>query len=241
MDYISDKLILNKSIMIDPTQTVGQLVAEDFRRGAALRSFGIDFCCGGGKSLEEACARKGVNVAAVQAALEASDARHPGTNAHRFSQWSPAFLAQYIVEEHHTYVRDTLPVLVAFASKVAKVHGDGYPANTVIADLVVELRDEMEAHLEKEERDTFPLVGRLADLRVDEVQALLRSLEHEHEHVGGVMAQIRSLTEAYTPPLWACATWRALWAKLEEFEADLHAHVHLENNILFPKIRAALS
>lgn len=226
--------------MIDPTQTVGNLVAEDFRRGAALRQFGIDFCCGGGKPLAEACAKKGVDVEAVIAALEKSDARKPDGPSHRYADWSPGFLAQYIVEEHHTYVRETLPVLVAFSAKVAQVHGEGYSAHPAVRDFVLTLRDEMEAHMRKEEQDMFPRIGQLGSLNREEIQALLHDLEHEHEGAGSLVAQIRSLTEDFTPPMYACATWRALWAKLEEFEADLYAHVHLENNILFPKIKAAL-
>lgn len=227
--------------MIDKNVTVGQLVAEDYRRGAAFRQFGIDFCCGGGKPLAEACARKGVDVNAVIEALEESDARQRTETSHRFQSWSPEFLARYIVEEHHSYVRDSLPTLVAFASKVAQVHGESFPGHEDIRDLVLSLRDEMVVHMAKEEEDTFPLLQKLSELEEGVVQELFLSLEDDHEHAGATMARIRELTLNFTPPLSACATWRALWAKLEEFETDLHAHVHLENNILFPKIRQALA
>lgn len=227
------------------SRTVGDVVAEDFRRGAVFKRFGIDFCCGGGKTVQAACEAKGVSYEALEAALLAPSPAEQAAGQVDPRAWDLAFLADYIVNVHHQYVRETLPVLRAFTSKVARVHGNGNPELVEIARLFDELAAEMEQHLLKEERVLFPYVKELAAARRGEAVDLrppfgsvrnpIRAMEHEHDHAGALMAQIRTLSSDYTPPEYACNTYRAAFAKLEEFEEDLHRHVHLENNILFPR------
>lgn len=217
------------------TRPVGEVVAEDYRRGAVFKQFGIDFCCGGGRTVEEACARKDVDIEALERALSASDLPRGEDRAPDPRSWEPAFLADYIVQVHHSYVRDSLPVLQAFSDKVARVHGNHTPELVSVNRKVQELAGEMEAHMAAEETEVFPAIK-----AGEGAGAALPQMEEEHEAAGGLMADIRSLTSDFVPPAEACATWRAMYAKLEEFESDLHRHVHLENNVLFPAVRGAV-
>lgn len=211
---------------------VGELVAEDFRRAGVFSRYGIDFCCGGGISLTEACRRLGLDPQEVARELTAAERSSTQPTAHRFNTWSPAFLADYIVNEHHTFVRENLPVLLAFTQKVARVHGADRPALVVVAGLVEELAREMEAHMASEEEVVFP---RIKSGEGEPLESLIEQMEDEHDHAGEIMRQIRQVTDDYALPEGACNTYRASFAKLEEFEADLHIHVHLENNVLFPR------
>lgn len=224
---------------------VGEVVAEDFRRASAFKRFGIDFCCGGGRTVEAACEAAGVDYSALERELVSATLPRSGPDSDVRS-WSPVLLANHIVDVHHLYVRDTLPVLREFAVKVAKVHGGERPELDEIRDLVEELADAMEIHMREEEDVVFPYIqelaredraGEAADgpaVRRESSADLLRAMEEDHAHAGESMARIRELTEGFTPPDWACNTYRALFAKLEEFEEDLHRHVHLENHVLFP-------
>ena len=219
-------------------RTVGELVAEDYRRGAVFKQHGIDFCCGGGQTVRAACTRRNVDPAVLEQALEAVGERAQGLTG-RVNAWSPAFLIDYIVNEHHTYVRESLPVLLAFAQKVAHVHGAARPELVEIARIVKTLDAAMEKHLVAEEDHVFPLIKSLEEKGVAtraKRTDLFQDMKEEHEEVGALMHRLRILSENFTPPEWACATYRALYAKLEEFEADLHRHVHLENNVLFSKV-----
>lgn len=218
-------------------RTVGDLVAEDYRRGAIFKQFGIDFCCGGGRTVAAACERSGVDSATLERALADAD-RRTGDVPARVTAWSPSFLADYIVNEHHTYVRESLPVLRAFAQKVAKVHGHARPELLDIAERVEALAEELTEHLASEENEVFPRIKALASTDTNDIEALrtlIVEMEDEHDGAGTLMREIRTLSDDFTPPDWACNTYRALYAKLEEFEDDLHRHVHLENNVLFPK------
>jgi regulator of cell morphogenesis and NO signaling len=211
---------------------VGELVTEDFRRAGVFKRYGIDFCCGGGISLQEACARLQLDVDEVSRALLESQRERGVAAGHRFSSWTPSFLIDYIVNEHHTFVRENLPVIGAFTAKVARVHGPHTPELVEIARLFAELTREMEAHMANEEEIVFP---RIKAGSGEDLAALIEQMEGEHEGAGELMHRLRRLTNDFQPPEGACNTYRASFAKLEEFEADLHTHVHLENNILFPK------
>ncbi len=213
------------------SRTVGELVTEDYRRGITFKQFGIDFCCGGGTSIAEACAAKNVDVDTLRKALEnVTESGSPGVPA-RAATWSPSFLADYIVNQHHAYVRERVPVLRKFTARVAAVHGHHYTELLEIRDIFTALAAELEAHMADEE-SIFPEIGRA------DVSGRLGELEQEHAEAGEAMARIRALSSDYTPPEGACNTFRAAYAGLKEFEEDLHAHVHLENNILFPKLSA---
>lgn len=210
---------------------IGEIVSENYARAAAFQRFGLDFCCGGGQTVEAACRKRGIDPEAVLEALAEIDARS-GVADDPVLRKEPAELAKHIVEVHHGYVRRTLPSLLQFSEKVARVHGETHPELIEIASIVREMDDEMTEHMEAEESGIF------ANLTADgpAAEADVSQLEDDHEHVGGLMARTRDLSDGFRPPEDACATYRATFALLEEFESDLHRHVHLENNVLFPAL-----
>lgn len=227
-------------------QTIGSLVAEDFRRATVFRRHGIDFCCAGGKTLEIACKKRGLSVDDVLVEFEVAEKGREG-EAIQPDKWDFGFLADYIVNHHHKYVRESIPVLQEMTEKVARVHGAENPEVVSIADLFKEIALELEQHMVKEERILFPFVKEMEnDERSGQslgfpmfgtVRNPIRLMEQEHDNAGSIMRRIRELSNDYTPPEHACNTYQVAYAKLEEFEDDLHQHIHLENNILFPKAR----
>jgi regulator of cell morphogenesis and NO signaling len=230
--------------------TVGAIVAEDFRAAAVFDRFGIDFCCGGRQTLGEACREKVLDAAVVLQDLERVCAV-PSSAALRFAEWEPESLMAYIVGQHHGYVRRALPGISARTNKLAAAHGSGHPEFLRVAQLFSEVAREMTSHMAKEEAVLFPYIAALAEAMrrgtpppqapFGSIDNPIRMMEVEHEAAGNAMSWIRSLTGDFTPPAHACTTWRVCVQELEEFERDLHTHVHLENNILFPKARAMAS
>jgi len=214
---------------------VGDIVAEDYRRAQVLRSYGLDFCCGGGKTLEKACSSKKIEIDDVISDLESL--KDVGSSEHNYNEWSLDFLTDYIVNNHHAFVRKMLPELSFYAEKVSRVHGDRDPELNEIRELVYVLQKEMMAHLQKEEDDLFPQIKELVrESKTGFVkEAIVEALEDEHDSAGEIMAQIEALTNGFNPPSNACSSYRVLFQNLEGFQKDLHKHVHLENNILFPK------
>jgi regulator of cell morphogenesis and NO signaling len=224
--------------------TVGEIAAKDLRKAQVFRKYGIDFCCGGKKTLKEVCSEKGLDEVAIARELQAQD-NVRGSRAVAYADWSPDFLADYIVNTHHSYVRKTLPELRAFGRKVAAVHGPNHPELIRISDLIQELSAELKDHLMKEEEILFPYVKDLVRARQDgkplpvpnfgSIGNPIHIMEDEHESAGGILEEIRRLSGDYTLPAEACASYTLLFNMLQEFEEDLHIHIHLENNILFPK------
>ncbi|MEX0600262.1 MAG: iron-sulfur cluster repair di-iron protein [Rhodothermales bacterium] len=231
----------------DLTQrTVADTVSENYALATVFKRYGIDFCCGGGRTIEEACNKKGVDVSELLGALEQA-AERSGAPASDPREWEVGFLVDYITNVHHRYVREQIPALLAFSRKVAKVHGAGSPELIEIAGLVHELAGELGAHLVDEEEKLFPYARQLAtngdvdaSNRDGEAMELLGDtigqMIAEHDRAGDIMKHIRELTNGFQPPEHACNTYRALYSTLEDFETDLHRHVHLENNVLFPKV-----
>ncbi|HEY0679847.1 MAG TPA: iron-sulfur cluster repair di-iron protein [Chitinophagaceae bacterium] len=225
-------------------QTLGQLAAKDLRKAEIFKKYGLDFCCGGKKTVKEACAEKGIDVTKVEQELQKAET-YPASRPLPYDEWELGFLADYIVNTHHTYVRKTLPDLVAYANKVASVHGMRHPELTEIFVLVREINAELSAHLVKEEKVLFPFIKELVAAKTNgqpmhasafgTVQSPIHMMELEHELAGEHMEKIRQLSNNFTLPEDACASYSLLYRKLAEFEDDLHLHVHLENNILFPK------
>lgn len=220
--------------------TIGDIVRDDYRKALYLKERGIDFCCGGKRSLEEACNEKQLDPVEIRSALDALSVQ-PGERQLPYDEWPAAFLADHIVQTHHRFVRKTIPDLRFYASKVYRVHGDTHPELRQIADTVQALTQELSAHMEKEERVLFPYIhqlesgGHMHAAFFASVRQPIGMMEMEHEDAGALMAELRRLTDQYTPPADACNSYRLLYQMLKAFEDDLHLHVHLENNILFPK------
>lgn len=225
-------------------KTVGEIVKLDFRAADVFSSYGIDFCCGGKVSVADACAGSGSNEARVIADLEALQ-RQTGSAAHDFDSWNIGFLADYIQNTHHQYVSRAIPQILPLAQKVAEVHGANHSEVIRINELFQDLADELLSHMQKEEQILFPYIKKLVVAEsagkcgdpscFGSILAPISVMEREHENAGVILKQLFNLSDGYTAPEDACNTFRVLYGKLKEFEDDLHRHIHLENNILFPK------
>jgi regulator of cell morphogenesis and NO signaling len=225
-------------------ETLGQLAAHDIRKARVFKKYGLDFCCGGTATLKDACTKKGLDPATLELELQQAD-KMSASRPLSYNEWPLDFLADYIVNTHHSYVKQTLPDLKAFADKVAKAHGKQHPELAQIQQLVKEVDDELTQHLFKEEKILFPYIKTLVTAAKSgqplqqagfgTVQNPIRMIETEHEMVGKNLARIRELSANYLLPEGACNSYKLLYSLLEEFEDDLHLHIHLENNILFPK------
>jgi regulator of cell morphogenesis and NO signaling len=224
---------------------VGEIVAADFRTAAVFHDFGIDFCCGGRRVLKDVCREQQIDTDVVlEAVSRACSAATPAAN---FAKWAPETLIAFIVDTHHGYVRRTLPSLTANTQKLANAHGNRHPELPEVARLTQAVAAEMLSHMAKEERVLFPYIADLADAARQRrpippapfgtIDNPIRMMEHEHESAGAALARIRDLTGGYQVPRDGCTTYRVALQQLAEFERDLHAHVHLENNILFPRAR----
>ena len=230
--------------MATTTQTVREIAQTQPSSIRVFEKFGIEYCCGGGERLIEACAAKDVDVDAVISALEAA----VGNESSQEKDWtkeSLANLTKHIVATHHAYCKDELPRLSGLAMKVVKVHGGTNPELALIRARLAELAEELTDHLAEEEVVVFPMIVKLeaekvsADVEPEESRASvgnpLAQLVQDHDHAGVLLAEIRSLSRDFNAPEYACSTYHAFFEGLKEFERDLHRHVHLENNILFPR------
>ena len=217
-------------------QTVGQLVAERPSRARIFERFGIDYCCGGKKPLAQACGEKAADLQEVLACLTEAEESTPDQ-----TDWTTATLtalADHIEQTHHAWLKTELPRLDKMTEKVASVHGGRHPELQQIRDVFVALKQEMDEHLAKEEQVFFPAIRRL-EAEGGSAPAWFRGpisvLTHEHDNAGQALARLRELSNGYKPPADACNTFRAMFDTLRQLEADMHQHVHKENNILFPR------
>lgn len=223
-------------------QTIGEIVAQDYRAASIFKRHGIDFCCGGKRSVADACTEKGLDLAILEQELSELN-QQPSPLQMSYQGWSADFLTDYIVNRHHVYVRKTIPEITAYAEKVAKVHGKRHPKTIEIFYHWKALAAELESHLLKEENILFPYINKIAQTNDNQtimppfgtVQNPVHMMEIEHDDAGELMHTIRVLSSNFAPPEDACTTYRVLFSMLEEFENDLHEHIHLENNVLFPK------
>lgn len=224
--------------------TVGEIVAKDYRSAAIFKEAGIDFCCGGRKSLDDFCREKGLDSIKLIEKLN-NLKKTPNTSTHNFIEWEPGFLCDYIVNTHHKYVQKTLPELVFYAEKIASVHGEHHPELKEVASLFAEINRELLQHLNNEEEVFFPSIKELfntgSDKAKETVKSVIARLSGEHEFAGGAMDKINVITSGYKVPDDGCNTYQVAFKLLSEFEDDLHTHVHLENNILFPKALSYLN
>lgn len=221
---------------ITETTTVAEIAASLPSSIRVFQRRDIDFCCGGKRPLAEACAAKGVPFATlVDEIATAAATRHDNV-----TDWLDApldALTSHIIRTYHDPLREELPRLNMMAAKVARVHGDKDVRLGRLAHTLATLSDELQTHMRKEELMLFPTIdametGASASMRID---APIAVMEHEHDDAGAMLAELRSFTDDYQPPEWACNTVRGLFAGLAELEQTMHVHVHLENNILFPR------
>jgi regulator of cell morphogenesis and NO signaling len=224
-------------------QTVGAVVAANYHAAEVFTKYGIDYCCGGDKPLGQACAEKGISPSKVMEEVAAATAK--GEALHEFNQWPLGFLADYIVNQHHAYAKKRIPAINAMIEAVIAAHGEVHPEVHTIETIWRALSGELIMHMQKEELMLFPYIKRMvrskeegsaiAPPRFGTVAGLVQTMEAEHESTGDNLADLEDLTNGFAPPDDACYTFHTLYAYLEEFQKQTKEHVHLENNILFPK------
>ncbi|MBC2592902.1 iron-sulfur cluster repair di-iron protein [Ruficoccus amylovorans] len=219
--------------------TVGELVRERPARSRVFEQHRIDYCCGGKRPLAEACAERKLDLALILRELEASD--RADERLVDADAMSLSTLADHIEATHHAYLREELPRLDFMTRKVAAVHGDTEPRLRTIREVFIAFEQELSSHMLKEEQVLFPMIREIEStdtapqFHCGSLANPISQMESEHDSAGNALAQFRSLTDDYTPPEWACNTFRALYDALAELERNMHQHVHKENNVLFPK------
>lgn len=225
-------------------RSVGSFVASDYRTAAVFQKYGIDFCCKGGQTIDEVCTQRQLSIPELLAALE--DVSHqPRPQDAGYQSWTLDKLADHIEEKHHHYVEQTTPVLKQFLAKLCTVHGSRHPELFKIREQFDAAAGELAAHMKKEEFILFPQIRKMAAAHsahqrperppFGTLQNPIHMMMEEHNVEGERFGIIAQLSDNYAPPPDACTTYRVSYSMLREFEEDLHLHIHLENNILFPK------
>ena len=225
-------------------QIIGELVARDYRTASVFKKYSIDFCCQGNRTIEEACEKKNIDTKKVLEDLVAMmEAKSESTTD--YQSWPLDLLADYIEKIHHSYVQEKTIEIQPYLDKICKVHGEHHPELLEIKEEFNASAGELAAHMKKEELILFPFIrkmtkAKLENTKVDAahfgtVKNPIQMMMNEHTVEGNRFRKIEELSNNYTPPLDACNTYRVSFALLKEFEQDLHLHIHLENNILFPR------
>jgi regulator of cell morphogenesis and NO signaling len=240
METLDEKLVKENITAL----TISEIVTKNYKSAAIFEKYGLDFCCHGKRSISEACKEKGISTEEVLARLEEINEGNSDINREQYNHWELDFLADYIVNVHHKYVRNMIPVIAAHAEKVSSKHGQNHPELISIANNFSVVYKDLKQHMMKEEQLLFPYIKYLVEVKTiagkpeqpffGTIKNPVRMMEAEHESAGSLLAEIGILTNNYTPPDDACNTLRVYFRELKEFEEDLHKHVHLENNILFP-------
>jgi regulator of cell morphogenesis and NO signaling len=212
--------------------TVGQLATENPLATRTLARYQIDFCCGGGKPLASVCEERGLDPETLLREI-AADTADPEASGRRWDDAPIEDLIQHLLVAYHRPLDEEFPRIEAMARKVLRVHGAKAPeVLSGLVEVFTLLRAELEQHMAKEEQILFPMIlqGQGAS-----AGGPVSVMEHEHEEAGALLRRLRELTNDYVPPAEACNTWRALWEALAALERELHQHIHLENNVLFPR------
>jgi regulator of cell morphogenesis and NO signaling len=225
---------------LSPGKTVGQYVLEQPALSKVFEKYGIDFCCGGKRPLDEVCREKGIDVSEIIRALNEA-VTVAETEKVNWKEASISEMVGHIYNVHHVYLYNEMPRLSRMVQKVARVHGENDSRLVQLEHVYEQLVSELTIHMMKEENVLFPYCRDLENARVQprfhcgDIGNPIRVMEMEHEQAGTLLENMRALTDNYTPSEWACNTYRAMLDGLKEMESDIHQHIHEENNILFPK------
>ncbi|WP_194973933.1 iron-sulfur cluster repair di-iron protein [Aquiflexum lacus] len=221
---------------------VGAIVAENFKTAKVFTQYGIDFCCKGGISLQDACSKNEVNLQEVTAALQKATILPEEVH---YKEFGLSRLIDHIIDTHHQYVENAIPALKAYLQKLATVHGERHPELFQIRDEFMAASYALTSHMKKEELILFPYVKAMEEAEKSgfplskphfgHIDNPINMMEDEHETEGERFRTISKLSDGYKTPSDGCQTYRVAFEMLKEFESDLHTHIHLENNILFPK------
>lgn len=223
---------------MNSNKTIGQIVADDFRTAEIFKNAGIDFCCGGNKTLATACSEINASQTDIEnkiAELENAP-QMPGTN---FKDWDADFLCDYIVNTHHKLELNWLEQLKSYTQKIADVHGQNHPELIQIAGLYLQAYEELIPHFKKEEDVLFPAIRETVKTKTDKYKPIIlgaiNQMHVEHETAGGLFDEINKLSNGYKVPADGCNTYVVTYKLLQQLEDDIHIHIHMENNILFEK------
>lgn len=229
---------------IQENQIIGELVAQDYRAATVFKKYGIDFCCQGNRTINDACEAKQIDEKLVVSDLNAL-IRSQSEIVTDYKSWPIDLLADYIEKKHHRYVQEKTLEIQPYLDKICKVHGEHHPELFEIKDEFNASAAELAIHMKKEELVLFPFIRKMVKAKQENtkvevphfetVQNPVQMMMNEHTTEGDRFRKIEELSGHYTPPQDACNTYRVTFALLKEFEEDLHLHIHLENNILFPK------
>lgn len=230
---------LGKPLESETLETVGNIAAADIRKAEVLKQLGVDFCCGGKQTLKEAAHSIGLNEIELRRRLNQSEELPIPGPPLNFKDWDTDFLSDYIKNVHHRYVREKGPIIQELAHKVADVHAQQHPELVSLSKELDAFLDDLYHHLDKEEKQLFPATKNDQELTSKQVDQLIQFLISEHEDSGKELQQLRKITHNYTLPANACNSYTSLFSQIESFESDLLQHIHLENNILFPKLLAS--
>lgn len=229
---------------ISTQSIIGDLVAQDYRLASIFSQHGIDFCCNGNRSIEEACKNLQLDTDLIIQQLQTTT--QLSTNpSEDYNSWSLDDLADHIIETHHHYVTRKIQEILPYLQKIVDVHGPQHPELIEVQQLFLQSAADLSQHMKKEELILFPFIRKMTHTQRQNlsltapmfgtVENPIAMMHEEHDHEGERFRQMAKLTDDYTPPADACNTYRTTFALLQEFEKDLHLHIHLENNILFPK------
>lgn len=226
------------------TRSVGSFVADDYRAASVFQKYGIDFCCRGGVSIDEVSTQYNIDTDKLLSELKEVSSSSDSAQTD-FRTWPLDLLADYIEKKHHRYIEKAVPVLKEYLDKICDVHGDNHPELFKVREEFLSSASNLAAHMQKEEMILFPSIRKMVAAE-DNMETYVRPgfgtvmnpiqmMMQEHDAEGERFRTIVSLTNNYTTPEDACRTYQVTFSLLKEFESDLHKHIHLENNILFPK------
>jgi len=226
---------------IDPTSTLADLVTRHPDLASELEARCLDYCCGGQRTLAEACRARDLDPVVV--AGELSEKASAATEPAAWTHLDAGSLVDHVERTHHAYLHAELPRITALAARVHEVHGDSHPELAAVESTFGNLRDDLEPHLAKEERILFPRIRQLAAVSGDAsgsdprtLQGPIAQMLREHDQAGALLERLRHLTGGYAVPADGCASYAAFYEALRTLEADTHLHVHIENNRLFPMV-----
>lgn len=235
---MEEKLAKDMSRQIIPELTLGEIVTARPELARELERHSLDYCCGGNRTLQDACLELGLDAEMLAEELNRYEQREPA----EWANLGPAELVDHIEAVHHQYVKAELDRLASLLAKVLSVHGSNHSELTDLEKMWRRLRDDLEAHLRKEEEVLFPMIRQLCDLdkpvefTCGSLENPISVMEAEHEEAGRLLVEMRRTTNDYRVPADACESYKALYSGLEDIESDLHLHIHKENNLLFPKV-----
>ncbi|MCE9540526.1 MAG: iron-sulfur cluster repair di-iron protein [Bacteroidetes bacterium] len=229
---------------IKENQIIGELVAQDYRTANVFKKYGIDFCCQGNRTINDACKAKGIDGELVVADLNTLLHSY-SDKASDYKSWPIDLLADYIEKKHHRYVEEKTKEIKPYLEKICRVHGERHPELNQINEHFNATAGELAMHMKKEELILFTYVRKISKAKQENskleaphfetIQNPIQMMMNEHSTEGERFRKIDELSNNYTPPQDGCNTFRVTFALLKEFEQDLHLHIHLENNILFPR------